>query len=527
MELANSMRWKLTNKAGQQVPNSELGGKVVALYFSAHWCPPCQGFTPMLKKFYEAANGSGDNLQIVFVSSDRSEAEGKDYFANHHGDWLMLDVGPKGSLVEKYGVRGIPSLIVVDSSGKSIAENARDQVVEAAKGSADDVKGVLAEWTKSTFPGDNHVTGSQARSVTFSTPKEATGFGEFVFRRLGPRGNQVLMGKCKRSAVTGEVWLRSKVDFPDYSIVDLYTRYYLVGNLHSFSADQYLFRPVPLLYRTWMYHVFNRRQQTLQSSRDYGMLVQVLEQRCIDAPVSAGRWSPVMCHGPMVLVLAFAGDLSLALVGAFYFVTMFYIGVVSNNPEWYRYTRVLSAPMRLAFLALIFWRFGSSEANALAVLSYIVVSALYLMDFIVGDVSAILNFRHHCHYEIIKTLPNRVVVCKRHGAAHYEDSFGSRGSVPEVVSGMGDWGNSYMLIADLHGILTELRPMGTQDWKTIWEERDRNVHVEHKFVGLDVYCDEIPTKEALDAAGEEQERLANLKKSELQQLGGDVLMENL
>ena len=29
--------------------------KVVAFYFSAHWCPPCRGFTPVLKKFYEVS----------------------------------------------------------------------------------------------------------------------------------------------------------------------------------------------------------------------------------------------------------------------------------------------------------------------------------------------------------------------------------------------------------------------------------------------------------------------------------------
>jgi nucleoredoxin len=26
-----------------------LRGKVVAFYFSAHWCPPCQHFTPLLR----------------------------------------------------------------------------------------------------------------------------------------------------------------------------------------------------------------------------------------------------------------------------------------------------------------------------------------------------------------------------------------------------------------------------------------------------------------------------------------------
>ena len=29
------------------------GKKFVGFYFSAHWCPPCRGFTPVLKDFYE------------------------------------------------------------------------------------------------------------------------------------------------------------------------------------------------------------------------------------------------------------------------------------------------------------------------------------------------------------------------------------------------------------------------------------------------------------------------------------------
>ena len=37
----------LTSKEGN-VPTASLvsEGKIVALYFSAHWCPPCRGFTP-------------------------------------------------------------------------------------------------------------------------------------------------------------------------------------------------------------------------------------------------------------------------------------------------------------------------------------------------------------------------------------------------------------------------------------------------------------------------------------------------
>ena len=45
--------------------------QVVGLYFSAHWCPPCRGFTPKLTEVYTAIKGTDKSLEIVFVSSFR------------------------------------------------------------------------------------------------------------------------------------------------------------------------------------------------------------------------------------------------------------------------------------------------------------------------------------------------------------------------------------------------------------------------------------------------------------------------
>ncbi len=69
-----------------EVQTSSLCGKdkVVGVYFSASWCPPCRGFTPVLAKFYDnfkANHARKDDLFIVFVSSDRDEKNFEEYYS--------------------------------------------------------------------------------------------------------------------------------------------------------------------------------------------------------------------------------------------------------------------------------------------------------------------------------------------------------------------------------------------------------------------------------------------------------------
>ena len=84
------------------IADSALEGKdLVLYYFSAHWCPPCRQFTPMLKDFYEEAEG----LEIVFVSSDKSPEDMISYMKESHGDWLAVphNSAVANDLKQKYG----------------------------------------------------------------------------------------------------------------------------------------------------------------------------------------------------------------------------------------------------------------------------------------------------------------------------------------------------------------------------------------------------------------------------------------
>jgi len=134
----------LLTKDGEK-PTSEVlaGAKAVGLYFSAHWCPPCRGFTPKLADMYTSAF-EAKGMKIVFVSSDKDEEGFKGYFGEQ--PWAALPYSKrdvKEALSKKYKVKGIPSLVILDAEGKTITTDGRDAV-------SGDPKGDNFPWTPPT-----------------------------------------------------------------------------------------------------------------------------------------------------------------------------------------------------------------------------------------------------------------------------------------------------------------------------------------------------------------------------------------
>lgn len=117
----------------EELTNDALRGKkVVGLYFSADWCGPCRQFTPELVKFYEKVNKRRkDDFQIVWISRCRDVQSYGQYFTEMK--WLAIPpqeaMGERGQLLgEKYGVKSIPSLVLLDDVGNLITKDARNQI---------------------------------------------------------------------------------------------------------------------------------------------------------------------------------------------------------------------------------------------------------------------------------------------------------------------------------------------------------------------------------------------------------------
>lgn len=121
---------QLLTKGGLQPTSQALGGApVVLLYFSAHWCPPCQRFTPMLAQAYGALGVGQKQVQVVFLSSDRDPGS----FANYYGSmpWVAVPFGgPQAQMLgSSFGVRGIPAVVALDGrTGQVLDQNAREAI---------------------------------------------------------------------------------------------------------------------------------------------------------------------------------------------------------------------------------------------------------------------------------------------------------------------------------------------------------------------------------------------------------------
>lgn len=127
---------QVVRKDGTNESTETLAGKKIGLYFSAHWCPPCRAFSPVLVKTYNEIRDKGNEFEIILVSSDRNGDDMFGYMREVDMPWVAIPFGSplRAKLSEQYGVQGIPTFVILDEGGRTVTKDGRGDV--ASKGAA-------------------------------------------------------------------------------------------------------------------------------------------------------------------------------------------------------------------------------------------------------------------------------------------------------------------------------------------------------------------------------------------------------
>ena len=70
-------------------------------------CPPCRGFTPVLRKTYQLLTEQGKPFELVYISSDSSQSEFDEYYNDMPWmavPWARKDV--RAAISRRFGVSG-------------------------------------------------------------------------------------------------------------------------------------------------------------------------------------------------------------------------------------------------------------------------------------------------------------------------------------------------------------------------------------------------------------------------------------
>jgi thiol-disulfide isomerase/thioredoxin len=107
-----------TDIEGKPAGFADLRGKPAVVNLWATWCQPCLREMPSLERLQEKLAGK---LTVAAISQDRGGEKAVTPFLAKLGlDKVKIYIDPKSEVGKAFGVRGLPTSIVLDAEGREV-----------------------------------------------------------------------------------------------------------------------------------------------------------------------------------------------------------------------------------------------------------------------------------------------------------------------------------------------------------------------------------------------------------------------
>ncbi len=112
--------FSFTDGAGKPEQLADFTGKVVLLNLWATWCPPCVREMPSLNRLQVELGGS--EFVVLAVAEDRGGAAVVlPFLEKNRLQALSPHLDPSGAAVRAFGLRGLPSSVLIGRDGREVA----------------------------------------------------------------------------------------------------------------------------------------------------------------------------------------------------------------------------------------------------------------------------------------------------------------------------------------------------------------------------------------------------------------------
>lgn len=113
-------RFSLTDAEGNVAGVEGFAGQGVVLNFWATWCPPCVVEMPALDRLHALL--AAQRITVLAASQDRGGMEAVRPFYERTGlRNLAIWFDPRGAAGRAFGIRGLPTSIIIDRAGNELA----------------------------------------------------------------------------------------------------------------------------------------------------------------------------------------------------------------------------------------------------------------------------------------------------------------------------------------------------------------------------------------------------------------------